>query len=88
MDADNLEVRLVGDRLVITGEKKGSREESKGDNHLSERRYGSFERHFRLPEDVDSAKIETTLKNGLLTVVLPKKAQALKPATKIEVKAA
>jgi HSP20 family protein len=88
MGADNLEVKLANDRLVIKGEKKESREDNKGDNHLSERRYGSFERNFRIPEGVDPGKIEATLKNGVLTVVLPKKAEALKPARKIEVKAA
>ena len=78
----------AGHTLVVKGEKKESREENKGDSHLSERRYGSFERNFRIPEGVDPGKIEATLKNGVLTVVLPKKAEAVKPATKIEVKAA
>jgi len=88
MNADNLEVKLTNDLLVIKGEKKESREETKTGNHLSERRYGSFERNFRVPEGVDSGKIEATLKDGVLTVILPKKAEAMKPAKKIEVKAA
>jgi HSP20 family protein len=88
MGADNIEVKLVNDSLVIKGEKKESREESKGESHLSERRYGSFERKFRIPEGVDSGKIEANLKSGVLTIVLPKKAEAVQPAKKIEVKAA
>jgi HSP20 family protein len=88
MTADNLEVKLSNDCLVITGEKKETREEKKGDNYLSERHYGSFERTFRVPEGVDAAKIEATLKDGVLTVALPKNADALKSAKKIEVKAA
>jgi len=88
MNADNLEVKLANDRLMIRGEKKESREETRADSHLSERRYGSFERNFRVPEGVDPEKIGATLKDGVLTVVLPKKAEALKPAKKIEVKAA
>jgi HSP20 family protein len=88
MDSENLEVKLVNDRLVIKGEKKESKEEKHGDTELSERRYGSFERIFNVPEGVDNSKIEATLKAGVLTVLLPKNAEAQKPAKKIEVKAA
>jgi HSP20 family protein len=88
MDPENLEVKLVNDRLVIKGEKKESKEERHGDTELSERRYGSFERTFSVPEGVDNSKIEATLKTGVLTVLLPKSAEAQKPAKKIEVKAA
>jgi HSP20 family protein len=46
------------------------------------------ERCFNLPEGVDTDKIEASLKKGVLTVTLPKKPEARKPAKKIEVKAA
>jgi HSP20 family protein len=88
MSAENLEVKLVNGRLVIKGEKKETKEEKRGDTELSERRYGSFERTFNIPEDVENSKVEATLKAGVLTVLLPKAAEALKPAKKIEVKAA
>ena len=41
-----------------------------------------------MPESVDLSKIEATFKKGVLTVMLPKKAEAQKPEKKIEVKAA
>jgi HSP20 family protein len=88
MDEKNIEVKVVDGGLTIKGEKKDEREEKKKDYYLSERSYGSFERYFRLPESVDADKIEASFKNGVLTVTLPKKAEALKPAKKIEVKAA
>ncbi len=88
MAAENLEVKLVDNHLVIKGEKKESREETEGGSHLSERYYGAFERNFRVPDGVDSGKIEAALKDGVLTVVLPKTAEAVKPAKKIEIKAA
>ncbi|MFZ3240689.1 MAG: Hsp20/alpha crystallin family protein, partial [Pseudolabrys sp.] len=50
--------------------------------------YGSFERSFEIPEGVDPDKIEATFKKGVLTVTLPKKVEAQKPAKKVEVKAA
>ena len=88
MAPENIEVKLVNGKLVIKGEKKESKQEKHGDAELSERRYGSFERSFSVPEGVDSGKIEATLKAGILTVLLPKSAEAQKPAKKIEVKAA
>lgn len=88
MDEKNIEVKVVDGGLTIKGEKKDEREEKKKDYYLSERSYGSFDRYFRLPESVDADKIEASFKNGVLTVTLPKKAEAQKPAKKIEVKAA
>ena len=41
-----------------------------------------------VPESVDADKIEASFKKGVLTVTLPKKREAQKPAKKIEVKAA
>ena len=88
MDEKNIEVKLVNGGLRIKGEKKEEKEEKKKDYYLSERRYGSFERYFRVPEAVDTDKIEASFKKGVLTVTLPKKAEAQKPEKKIEVKAA
>jgi HSP20 family protein len=88
MDEKNIDVKVVNGGLSIKGEKKDEREEKEKDYYLSERRYGSFERYFRLPEGVDADKIEASFKKGVLTVTLPKKAEAQKPAKKIEVKAA
>jgi HSP20 family protein len=88
MAPENLEVKLVNGRLVIKGEKKETKEGKHGDTELSERRYGSFERTFNVPEGVDASKVEATLESGVLTVLLPKTVEAQKPVKKIEVKAA
>lgn len=88
MDEKNIDVKVVNGGLSIKGEKKDEKEEKKKDYYLSERRYGSFERYFRLPEGVDTDKIEANFKKGVLTVTLPKKPEAQKPAKKIDVKAA
>ena len=55
---------------------------------MRERKFGSFERSFSIPEGVDTDKIEAAFKNGVLNVTLPKKPEAQKPAKNIEVKAA
>lgn len=87
-DEKNLEVKAVNGSIVITGEKKDEKEEKKKDFYLQERHFGSFERSFRIPDSVDSEKLEATFKKGVLTITLPKKAEALKPEKKIPVKAA
>jgi HSP20 family protein len=87
MTDSDVEVVASSGELTIKGEKKEEKEEKEKDYYLSERRYGSFERRMQIPEDVDADKIEAAFKNGVLTVTLPKKAEAQKPAKKIEVKA-
>ncbi|TIX36045.1 MAG: Hsp20 family protein, partial [Mesorhizobium sp.] len=74
--------------LTIKGEKKEEKEEKDNDYYLSERRYGSFQRSFQLPEGVDADKIDATFAKGVLTVKLPKTAEAQKAEKKITVKAA
>lgn len=61
--------------------------DEKLDHFLSERRYGDFHRSFRVPEGVDTDKIEASFKNGVLMVVLPKTAEARKQDKRIAVRA-
>jgi HSP20 family protein len=88
MEEKDIEVKLANGDLSIKGEKREEKEEKKKDYYLHERHFGSFERCFRVPETVDTAKIEATFKQGVLRLTLPKKPEAQKAAKKIEVKAA
>ena len=88
LDENNIDVKLANGGITIKGEKKDLKEEKEKDYYLHERHYGSFERFFRVPEDVDTDKIEARYSKGVLTLTLPKKPQAQKPEKKIEVKAA
>jgi HSP20 family protein len=83
----DLEVKLTSGALTIKGEKQEEKEEKKKDYYISERRYGAFERSFRLPEGIDTDKIDASFKNGVLKVVLPKTPEARKAEKKIDVKA-
>jgi HSP20 family protein len=87
-DERNIEVKLSNGNLTIKGESKEEKEEKRKDYYLHERHFGSFERCFRVPEGVDTDKIEANFKKGVLTVTLPKKPGAQKPEKKIEVKVA
>ncbi len=88
LDSKDIDVATRNGTIVIRGEKQAETEDKAKDYYLKERQFGSFERIFRLPDDVDSAKIEARFKNGVLTVTLPKTEEARKPAKKVEVKAA
>ncbi|MEX0853319.1 MAG: Hsp20/alpha crystallin family protein [Bauldia sp.] len=88
MEEKDVELKVSSGVLTIKGEKSEEKEEKEKDYYLSERRYGAFERSFRIPDEVDTDKIEATFKKGVLTVTMPKKPEAQKPEKKITVKAA
>jgi HSP20 family protein len=85
MDSKDIDISLSGDILIIKGEKKSEREETKENYHLVERSYGTFARSLRLPVGVEADKIEASYKQGVLTVTCPKK-EEVKPKP-IEIKA-
>lgn len=86
MDEKDVSITVRGGVLSISGEKRAERKEEKADYHLSERSFGAFTRTFRLPEDVDDERIEADFSKGVLTVTVPKKAEAVRPEKKVEIK--
>lgn len=84
---DDLDIELVGNRLEISGKRENERREEEGTLHTYERVYGSFMRAFVLPENADVDKIDSSLKDGVLTIAVPKKPGSGQQAKKIEVKA-
>lgn len=74
---ENLNIRIQGNYLELSGNRQS--DAPKGYKaHRIEREIASFTRSFTLPADVDADKIEAVLKDGLLTLVMPK-AEAAKP---------
>ena len=55
--------------------------------YVSERRYGSFKRSFRLPAEVEAGKITAEMEKGVLSITLPKSASAKRKQQKIEIAA-
>lgn len=86
LDEKDVEVKLANQTLTIKGEKSEEREDKQKDYYLSERRYGSFQRSFRVPDSVDPETIEAKFAKGVLTVKMPKTAEA-KAEKKIDIKA-
>ena len=87
MDEKNIEVKIANGMLTIRGGKHEEKEEEKQDYYVRERSFGSFERTFPVPDGVDLDKVDASFKKGVLTVTLPKTAEAQKAEKKITVKA-
>ena len=87
LEEKDIDVSVAGDMLTIKGEKSYEKDEKNKDHHMSERAYGRFQRSFALPDAIDRDKVAADLAKGVLTVTLPKSAQAQKQQ-KIEVKKA
>jgi HSP20 family protein len=88
MNEKDIEIKLSDDMLTIKGEKKEEKEEREKGYYVSERRYGSFRRTFQLPAGADTGKIEASFAKGVLTVKIPKTAEAQKSEKTISIKAA
>lgn len=88
MEPDEITVKISNGTLTISGEKSSEETKEEDTYHLRERRWGSFMRSIRLPEDVDRDKIESEFTNGVLTVKMPKSEAALAAERTIAIKAA
>ncbi|MBX7144698.1 MAG: Hsp20/alpha crystallin family protein [Oligoflexia bacterium] len=88
LDEKDIELSLTNDILTIRGHKKQEHERKEGENRIFfERSYGSFERSIPLTCEVDQDKIDASFRKGVLTVKLPKSAQAQRQSKKITVRA-
>lgn len=83
--ADDIDVNVTADVLTVTGSHKESAEKEEGSYHVREWRTGSFQRAMRLPAEVDTAKAEAEVRDGVLTLTLPKAEKVL--PKKISIKA-
>lgn len=82
----DIQVQLMGEQLLISGERKWEEEKRNKEYHTVESQYGSFERSIRLPANVrlDPENISATYKRGILEVTVPKLEPT--PAAKIPVR--
>eukprot|EP00043_Microstomoeca_roanoka_P020758 m.253892 g.253892 ORF g.253892 m.253892 type:complete len:149 (-) comp17519_c0_seq1:263-709(-) len=74
MSKDDVKIECENDILTISGERKSQYEQKDDKVHRVERRYGTFQRSFRLPEGVDPQSISARFNNGTLRVEVPKPA--------------
>jgi HSP20 family protein len=74
--SEDIDVTIANDMVTIRGERKRDFEASSEDYFYQECYWGSFSRSVVLPVDVDIENVSADLKDGILTVVLPKAAKA------------
>jgi HSP20 family protein len=78
ISSGDLEIQATSNSVSIGGERKIPAEDRDAKYHRREREAGIFSRMINLPNEIDPDKVEASLVNGILTVVVPK-AQAAKP---------
>jgi HSP20 family protein len=81
----DIDISLKDGVLTIKGEKTDSREEKNATYYFSERSYGSFQRAFRVPEDVDTSAIAATFDDGVLALKLPRQEKKASDVQKISI---
>jgi len=73
MNADDFDVTVVDNVLIINGEKRFEREKSEGNYRVLERAYGHFSRSIPLGYEVEADSADATYKHGVLRLALKKK---------------
>ncbi len=85
MEQKDLDIELNDRRLVIKGNKQEEIESKEKDFYRIERKFGSFQRVLALPEDAVADGIKAAMKNGLLTVKIPRAENPVNAAKKIAI---
>jgi len=85
LEKSDFDVEVLGNYLVVRGEKHHQRERSAGRYFVTECAYGSFERAIPLPDEVDSSKARARYKNGVLRIELPKAGSAHRRSITVDV---
>ena len=72
IQADDIDVSIEENVLTIKAQTKAEEERTEANYLIRERRAGSFYRAVRLPESVDTERVESTYDHGVLSIALPK----------------
>jgi HSP20 family protein len=86
MEKKDVTVAVEEDRLVLSGSRAEEKEEKGRNWYRRERSSGQFRREIPLACEVDANKATATMHNGVLTVELPKKAEAVQKRRVLEIK--
>ena len=84
VEPEDVDVSIVNDMLTIRGERKQEHRVRDREYFFQECYWGAFSRSIILPVEVDVKKIDATIKNGILTVSLPKIKQKGKKSVTIK----
>ena len=81
----DIKVNVANGNLSISGERTYETDQENDNYHYRERRFGTFDRSFNLPDTVDEEKISASFKIGILNVSLPKHENILPKEREIKV---
>ena len=81
VDASDLDLSVEGNSIVLKAERKHVHEKKTDKVHRLERSYGTVTRKFAMPKNADMNNANTSFKNGVLTVNVPKLAD-VPPSTR------
>ena len=85
VEPKDVDIRFENGVLTLRGERKLEGAEAKDNYHRVEMSYGTFTRSFSLPGTIDVEKIRADSKNGVLSVHLPKRAEAKPKSIHVQV---
>ena len=85
LDKKDVSVDIHDGVITIKGERDIDNEKSTDGYRIRERQLGSFNRSFRLPDNVNEDKVAAKFKNGVLTVTLPKTKEILTEGRQIKI---
>ena len=85
LDKKDVSVDIHDGVITIKGERDIDNEKSTDGYRIRERQLGSFNRSFRLPDNVNEDKVAAKFKNGVLTVTLPKTKEILPEGRQIKI---
>jgi HSP20 family protein len=85
VEPKDVDIRFENGVLTLRGERKLDKEDKRDNYHRIERSFGAFTRSFTLPGTVDASQIRAEAKNGVLTIGLPKRAEAKPRSIQVKV---
>jgi len=81
---EDIDITVANDMVTIKGSRKKEETISGDDYFYQECYWGNFSRSVIIPVDIDSEQIEADLKDGILTVIIPKAAKAKTKKVKVK----
>lgn len=72
----DVDISITGNRLTISGHRQEEKVDESKSYYTRERSFGSFSRAFTLPDSIDSDHIQASMRDGVLEVRIPKRAEA------------
>jgi HSP20 family protein len=88
VDVNDIDIEVAEGRLTISGERRDTREDTKGKVLVRELRYGAFRRVFQLPEGITADQVEAETDHGLLRVRVKNVTKPVVPPRKIDIRSA